>query len=93
MGIALLVFGMLFPGLMAIADCYQRPADKFAGGEKDRSGWMKWLVIALFLYPVGIGYGILLGYHQNVIKRYSGVVTPNVSEDPWDPRTNESADE
>ncbi len=83
MAIALLIFGMLFPGLVAIADCYQRPASKFAGGVTDRSGWMKWLVIALFLYPVGIGYGILLGYHQNVIKRYSAMATPNVSDDPW----------
>lgn len=93
MAVALLIFGMLFPGLVAIADCYQRPADKFAGGVKDRSGWMKWLVIALFLYPVGIGYGILLGYHQNVIKRYSGPMTPKVGEDPWDEALDETADE
>lgn len=93
MGVALLIFGMAFPGLVAIADCYQRPADRFAGGAKDKSGWMKWLVIALFLYPVGIGYGILLGYHQNVIKRHSGFVPPNVVDDPWDTGRNESGDE
>ena len=54
---------------------------------------MKWLVIALFLYPVGIGYGILLGYHWNVIKRYSAMATPNVGDDPWDPALNETGDE
>jgi hypothetical protein len=91
--VAILIFGMLFPGLVAIADCYQRPADRFDGGEHDRSGWMKWLVIALFLYPVGIGYGILLGYHQNVIKRHSGLIPPNVGGDPWDTDMNESGDE
>ncbi len=89
MSVAILIFGMVFPGLVAIADCHNRPADKFAGGAKDRSGWMKWLVIALFLYPVGIGYGILLGYHQNVIKRYSGPMAPTVSDDPWETTTDE----
>lgn len=89
MGVALLIFGMLFPGLIAIGDCYARPAEKFAGGERDRSGWMKWLVIAMFLYPVGIGYGILLGYHQNVIKRHSAMAAPNVVDDPWEDRTDE----
>lgn len=93
MSIALLIFGMLFPGLVAVADCYQRPASKFAGGARDKSGWMKWLVIALFLCPVGIGYGILLGYHQNVIKRYAGMATPNVVDDPWDQALNETGDE
>lgn len=93
MAIAFLIFGMLFPGLVAIGDCLQRPASKFAGGEKDRSGWMKWLVIALFLYPVGIGYGILLGYHQNVIKRYSGFGSPIVEDDAWDREVDESDDE
>ncbi|MDP1793226.1 MAG: hypothetical protein Q8K63_03725 [Acidimicrobiales bacterium] len=93
MAIALLVFGMLFPGLVALADCHQRSAMRFAGGEKDKSGWMKWLVIALFLYPVGIGYGILLGYHQNVIKRYSGMAAPNVVDDPWDQTVKKPADE
>ena len=35
----------------------------------DRAAWIKWLVVALFLMPIGVGYGILLGYHWNVIKR------------------------
>ena len=50
----LLVIGMLFPGLVALSDCYQRAPDKFAGGERDRAAWLKWLVIALPLCAVGI---------------------------------------
>ena len=66
---ALLIFGMEFPGMVALTDCYQRPPERFAGGARDRSAWFKWLVVALFLMPIGVGYGILLGYHWNVIKR------------------------
>ena len=66
---ALLIFGMEFPGLVALTDCYQRSPLKFAGGARDRAAWLKWLVVALFLMPIGVGYGILLGYHWNVIKR------------------------
>jgi hypothetical protein len=62
---------MEFPGMVALADCYQRSPGKFAGGERDRAAWLKWLVVALFLMPIGVGYGILLGYHWNVIKRQS----------------------
>jgi len=86
---ALLIFGMLFPGLVALTDCYQRPPDRFPGGERDRSAWLKWLVVALFLAPVGIGYGILLGYHWNVVKRHSSMAPVNMSpeddDDEWTP--------
>jgi hypothetical protein len=84
----LLVIGMLFPGLVALSDCYQRSPDKFAGGERDRAAWLKWLVVALPLCAVGIGYGILLGYHQNVIKRSSGMGAPNFTpeDDEWGPQ-------
>jgi hypothetical protein len=68
-GWALLIFGMEFPGIVALTDCYQRSPTKFAGGARDRAAWLKWLIVALFLMPIGVGYGILLGYHWNVIKR------------------------
>jgi hypothetical protein len=68
-GWALLIFGMEFPGIVALTDCYQRSPMKFAGGARDRAAWLKWLIVALFLMPIGVGYGILLGYHWNVIKR------------------------
>jgi hypothetical protein len=66
---ALLIFGMEFPGIVALTDCIQRSPAKFAGGAGDRSAWLKWLIVALFLMPIGVGYGILLGYHWNVVKR------------------------
>ncbi|HVV35228.1 MAG TPA: hypothetical protein VHC63_01410 [Acidimicrobiales bacterium] len=69
MGWVLLVFGMEFPGIVALTDCYQRAPERFAGGERDKGAWFRWLVVALFLMPIGVGYGILLGYHWNVIKR------------------------
>ncbi|MEY2399000.1 MAG: hypothetical protein QOJ00_2174 [Actinomycetota bacterium] len=88
----LLIFGMEFPGLVALADCYQRSPDRFAGGARDRSAWFKWLVIALFLTPVGIGYGILLGYHWNVIKRHGSMAPVNTwrDDDEWEPKDSRS---
>lgn len=91
MGWVLLIFGMEFPGMVAVADCYQRHPDRFAGGERDKAAWMKWLVVALLLAPVGIGYGILLGYHWNVIKRHSSMAPMNrpskdeADDDDWNP--------
>jgi hypothetical protein len=77
---ALLIFGMEFPGIVALTDCYQRSPERFAGGERDRAAWLKWLVVALFLMPIGVGYGILLGYHWNVIKRNTMAVPVNDDE-------------
>lgn len=81
MGLLLLLFGLEFPGIVALLDCYQRPAEKFSGGEGDRSAWFKWLVVALFLMPIGVGYGILLGYHWNVIKRRAYVDVVDVDDE------------
>jgi hypothetical protein len=35
----------------------------------DRVAWIRWLVVAILLVPVLIGYGILLGHHYVVIRR------------------------
>jgi hypothetical protein len=84
---ALLVFGMEFPGLVALSDCYTRPAGKFAGGAPDKASWFKWLIVALFVMPIGVGYGILLGYHWNVIKRQP--FADGVTEDEDDERSSD----
>lgn len=84
MGWALLLFGMWFPGLVALSDCYQRDPDKFAGGARDRAAWMKWLLVALLTAPIGVGYGILLGYHQAVIKRHSAMGAPSFKDRDFD---------
>ena len=80
----LLIAGMEFPGIVAVTDCYQRSPDRFAGGAPDRAAWMKWLIVALFTAPIGVGYGILLGYHWNVIKRSTSTAPPGrFDEDEW----------
>lgn len=57
------------PAIVAMLDCLQRPSEHFEGGAADRIGWIKWLVVAIVLVPVLLGYGILLGYYSAVIRR------------------------
>ena len=72
----LVIIGLEFPAMIAMLDCVQRPADHFEGGAEDRTAWIRWLVVAILLVPVLIGYGILLGYYFTVIRRNR----------PWSPR-------
>ncbi|WP_436795604.1 hypothetical protein [Actinospongicola halichondriae] len=65
----LVLIGIEFPAMIAMLDCLQRPADHFEGGAEDRTSWIRWLVVAILLVPVLLGYGILLGYYFVVIKR------------------------
>ena len=62
---------MEFPVIMALLDCWQRPADHFADGEDDRKAWMRWLVVAVITVPILLGYGIVLGYYYAVVRRNS----------------------
>lgn len=68
-----LVFGMEAPALMSLLDCINRDASGFEGGEHDRRGWRMWLVVAMLVSPILIGYGIVLSYYWNVIKRGSDI--------------------
>lgn len=70
---AVLVFGMEVPALMSLIDCVNRDPSEFEGGEPDQKGWRGWLIVAMLLSPVLIGYGIVLSYYWNVIKRSSGI--------------------
>ena len=65
----LVLIGLEFPALIAMLDCVQRPADHFEGGAEDETAWTRWLVVAILLVPVLLGYGILLGYYYVVIRR------------------------
>lgn len=65
----MVVFGLLFPAILALLDCVQRDPSEFEGGASDRRAWIRWLVIALPLCGVLVGYGILLGYYWSVMKR------------------------
>ena len=65
----LLLLMLEFPVVMALLDCWQRPADHFAEGDADRRAWLKWLVVAVVTVPVLLGYGIVLGYYFAVVRR------------------------
>ena len=65
----LLVAGLEFPAVMALIDAYNRPAEHFAGDEDDKRSWIRWLWVAVATVPILLGYGILLGYHESVVKR------------------------
>ena len=65
----LLVAGLEFPAVMALIDAYNRPPEHFAGGEPDKRSWIRWLWVAVLAVPILLGYGILLGYHESVVKR------------------------
>jgi hypothetical protein len=82
MRLALLLGGMVFPGVIALLDCFNREPEEFAGGAEDRGAWLKWLVVAILTSPIGVGYGILLGYHWNVVRR-SATLVPGANSDDW----------
>ncbi len=67
----LLVLMLEFPVLMAVLDCWQRPADQFSEGAEDRIAWLRWLGVAVVTVPVLLGYGIVLGYYFAVIRKNS----------------------
>lgn len=66
-----MVIGLMFPALLSLLDCSNRSPDDFARGAEDRRSWTRWLVIAVPLCLVGIGYGIVLGYYYTVVRRNS----------------------
>lgn len=67
----LLLLALEFPVVMALLDCWNRPAEHFAEGADDRRAWVRWLVVAVVTVPVLLGYGILIGYYYAVVRRNS----------------------
>lgn len=65
----ILILGLEFPALLGLLDCVQRPPEHFADGADDKKAWTRWLVVAILLVPIFVGYGILLGYYYSVIRR------------------------
>ncbi len=65
----LLVVGLEFPVVMALLDCANRPGDHFAGGADDRHSWLRWLAVAVPLALVLVGYGVVLAYYYQVVKK------------------------
>lgn len=67
----LVVIGLEFPAVLALVDCWNRPADHFDGGEDGKRGWTRWLVVAVCTVPVLVGYLLLAAYYQTVVRRQS----------------------
>lgn len=67
----LLLLALEFPVIMALLDCWNRPAEHFAEGADDRRAWVRWLVVAVVTVPVLLGYGIVIGYYYAVVRRNS----------------------
>jgi hypothetical protein len=72
----LVLVGLEFPVIMAVLDCWQRPADHFLEGAEDRVAWLRWLAVAVVTAPVLLGYGIVLGYYFSVVRRNSPHARP-----------------
>lgn len=68
---ALALLALEIPALLALLDCYNRPAEQFARGAADRRSWLGWLAVAVATAWLLVGNGIVLGYYYTVIKRNS----------------------
>ena len=69
MTVAILLLGLLFPATLSLIDCINREPSDFEGGAPDRQAWIRWLILAIPLSLILVGYGIVLGYYWNVVKR------------------------
>lgn len=65
----LLIAGLEFPVVMALLDAWNRDESHFLGGEPDKRAWVRWLWVAVLTVPILVGFGIVLGYHETVVKR------------------------
>jgi hypothetical protein len=63
------IIGIEFPAVVGFLDCIQRPAEHFPGFEEDKKDWTRWLIVAMLLVPILLGYGILMGYYFVVVRR------------------------
>jgi hypothetical protein len=67
----IVLVGLEFPAVLALVDCANRPDEHFAGGAGDRRAWVRWLVLAVVLVPIMVGFLILVAYYQVVVRRQS----------------------
>ena len=67
----IVLLGLELPAVLALADCYGRPAHHFEGGAEDRQAWIRWLVVAVATVPILVGFLLLIGYYHVVIRRNS----------------------
>ena len=64
-----LLMGLELAAVMALLDCVNRRPDEFEGGEDDRRGWLRWLLVAVATAWLLVGNGIVLGYYYGVLRR------------------------
>lgn len=67
----IMLVGLEFPAVLALVDCATRDEDHFPGGAADQRAWRRWLVVAVLTVPILVGYLLLIGYYQAVIRRNS----------------------
>lgn len=66
-----LLAGLELPAVLALADCWNRPPEHFDGEEEGQRGWKRWLIVAVLTVPVLLGYLVVVGYYQSVVRRQS----------------------
>lgn len=67
----ILLVGLELPAVLALVDCTGRSDDDFADGAEGKRAWRRWLVVAAITVPVLVGYLVIAGYYQSVVRRTS----------------------
>ena len=67
----MVLVGLELPAVLALVDCWFRPEDHFDGGAAGQRGWRRWLVVAVLTVPLLVGFLLLIGYYQSVVRRQS----------------------
>jgi hypothetical protein len=67
----IVLIGLELPAVLALVDCTNRPAHHFEGGESDKRGWQRWLLVAVLTVPLLVGFLIIAGYYHVVVRRSS----------------------
>lgn len=66
-----LLVGLEFPAVLALVDCWNRPPEHFEDEEEGQRAWRRWLIVAVVTVPILVGYLLLIGYYQSVVRRQS----------------------
>jgi hypothetical protein len=67
----IVLLGLELPAVLALVDCANRPDEHFDGDAAGKRGWTRWLVVAVVTVPILVGYLLLIGYYQSVVRRQS----------------------
>lgn len=67
----LVLVGLELPAVLALVDCTNRPPHHFEGGEPDKRSWQRWLLVAAATVPLLVGFLVVAGYYNTVVRRNS----------------------